>query len=406
MRTKLMSTVALAGLAVLLVPQASRAEMTIKMSGSYDATMSVSTESAKHNSQAVEEIFAEPAYPAVAASDGPPPVLASPATKAIKGVPGVAADLNSPKSLDFSGKFRLKINPEGKSGDITYGAVLRVDAAGGKFGYSRAYGYVSAFGATVNIGKAGNLGWASAWAAYGGNGSGGFGMDNPYGNGLTVAAPNVLDWGGGSYIDVAAGGGNKFQISYSMMGASLGVSYEPIVGAEGGTRTDVKHRNGLEIAVKYSTGDMLGPIAVDVAAGGYRNDATPSARGAAVYGVSLGISAFNASIGANFTDGGITGTPRTPMFKAVGLKTGTAVASYGFGDIGLPGLVFGGYYGQGYGASSTSNKSNFLRAYGVGMEYSVVPGMSLFLAGDNWRAKTDGASNRASTVTLGTTITF
>ncbi|MCX8500648.1 MAG: porin, partial [Alphaproteobacteria bacterium] len=199
MRSKLLSSVALASFAVVALPHSAFAAASVKIGGSYEANMSWAEQSRD------------------------------------------TTVVNTPAAGGLVGRLRLQFDPSMTVDSLTVGARLRTNAANGTYGYDKAYGYVNTSFGNISFGYKGLLGYAGTWGeVYGNDGQGMVGPDQA--SVATKAFKGDLDWridgAMGNYVDAAGGApngtGNGNVVQYetpNLGGFVVGVSYAPQWGA-------------------------------------------------------------------------------------------------------------------------------------------------------------------------------
>ncbi|MCX8502082.1 MAG: hypothetical protein ORO03_10380 [Alphaproteobacteria bacterium] len=431
MTRKLLSTVAFASILSSTAVYAADAPLTVKFSGFLDSYI-----------QAVQETYPE--------------------DQTVVG--------NTANSTAMVGRLRLRINPDATTNGINYGAYLRINAANsGKFGYDRAYGYIgTADIGTLTIGRAGYLGYAvSSNTIYGSNGSlSGSGPDAGAitqksltggagtGSGLVggVDRANTI---AGSYVDssgVLGNGWNRFNYETpTLSGAKLGISYTPrsnnakLVDWDNvRDLTTLGYKDVVELAAKYNINldglDMTvaaGYVAGSAAKSGGESGRDRSLRNMRSFGASYTVKYMGVVANIHVANGGTThvlsddgyfAANPTATVAPTAPRTIGGVFNLGYESGKAAGdFSVGGYYGKGQSAGRTVSMQDPTRyttakvtQYGVGAQVIVVPGLSVFLAGDHIEAFSDnlratntnvdrsdgGWTDKASMVTLGATVAF
>ena len=447
MRSKLLASVALASFAVVASPHSASAAATMKISGSYEANMSWTEESR-------DDFVA-----------GPPPsgVVNSPSSGGLIGRLRLQFD---PSMTVDSLTVGARLRTHGENGTFGYDrAYGYVNTGFGNisFGLKGLLGYAGTWGEVYGNDSQGMVGPDQASVATKAfKGDLDWRIDGAMGNYVDAAGAAE----GGAYR------GNVVQYETpNFMGLTAGVSYAPQWGkntadwsnSRGALTTSKNvtttvttpgvgdaaattvstttkevdqlgaYTNLVEVAVKYGfTGkDMLGSgsdLVVNVAAG-YLHAEAPRGTGAidavtntnlhggAViqslnsYGASFNVKAAGVYFEVGYTNGGKSGnrTTITEGLKPLNTTAVTVTTGYNITDA----IAVGGYFASGY-ASDPSDlvSTNKLREYGVGAQYTVMPGFSVYVAADHIASHTNAVDDlnstgaKATIGSIGTTIVF
>ncbi|MCX8501363.1 MAG: hypothetical protein ORO03_06695, partial [Alphaproteobacteria bacterium] len=128
------------------------------------------------------------------------------------------------------------------------------------------------------------------------------------------------------------------------------------------------------------------------------------------YGASINLSAYDLYLEVGYTNGGKSGNMKTLEEGLKPLNTTAVTITAGYHV--TKEFAFGGYFASGYAASSDLTSANKLREYGVGAQYTVIPGFSVYVAADHIASHSnanDGLSSTGAKATIGSigsTITF
>ncbi|MDI9409457.1 MAG: porin [Candidatus Pacebacteria bacterium] len=395
MRSKLLTSVAVASFAVVALPQAASAAATMKISGSYESNMSWTQE-----------------------------------TLQMKPV-------NSPSSGGLIGRLRLQFDPSMEVDGLTVGARLRTNAGDGTYGYDKAFGYVSGGFGKVTFGRNGALGYAGTFGeVYGNDGQGMVGPDQAsvMTKAFTGHVNGRIEGAMGNYVDGAgkgAGNANTINIETpSMGGFQAGVTYAPKWGTDkdwGNSRGDhAAYTNAYEIAAKYSI--SAGGADVNVAAG-YLAASAPIPTGSvgtatnptgkalvnpiASFGASINVKVADFYAEFGYTNAGDSTLPVSENMKDK-VSEDTTAMTVTLGYHVTKDIAVGGYFATGSGTADNLTSTDKLTEIGIGAQYTVIPGFSVYIAGDQVNSTNEPSAasggksktDKASVLSIGSTITF